>query len=163
MRPRNRYLLPLLAVALFAAFPLLFVCCTPTWFPDSETYVDVNPAGQVMLCNLRTKTRRILTTSNNSPMAKVAVRSDGKGIVLGRTIPLSKPPKLQVVAYDLDGNETHKSTEIEIPQAGTAPLGVTQTYLSPDNRYSVSFVVAATQSAIIYDFKEKTFKRLEFI
>lgn len=149
------FCLPLLVLL---AIPVLFVCCTAKWLPDSKGFVYVT-GKKVVLFDLKSKKGKTLATMPTQ-FGSAAILSSGDRIAVSHIRPKDKIATLQITIYDFHGKKKHESPSFELKSGGKLNVPVSETFVSPDAKRVATFWMA-DQSVVIYDVERRKFQSIK--
>jgi hypothetical protein len=91
------------------------------WLPASSGFIYMTPKRELVRYDVATGQRQVLVADTRTTTVSPAVSPDGKRIAVARLVGKTKiregvvlrgPDLLEVVVYDLDGKESHRSPEV---------------------------------------------------
>lgn len=109
-----------------------------SWLPDSSGFVYTTSKGELILFDLKSKSKKTLVANTKSNTYWPAVSRDGKRIACASLKhERGKQGKLQIVLFDLTGKEVHRSPTFAWGAAPDKDLGeddgnMTQLFWAPE-------------------------------
>lgn len=138
-----------------------------SWLPDSSGFFFTTSKGQIVLFDVKTRKRTVVAADTKSNTYWPALDPEGKHIAVARlTFEDKKVGKLEVVLYDRDGRETHRSPSFSWgmldngkPEAYNA---MTELFWSPDGSKILVYgsVHGPYGTTGIYDLATKRMEQL---
>jgi len=138
------------------------------WLPDSSGFVYTTSKGQLAVFDLKTKSSKVLVKDTGTNTYWPAVSPDGKRIaVAGLSFDGGKEGRLQVLIYDRQGREEHRSERLAWGRAKKGKpdrdCTMTQLFWSPDGTkllvYGSTYRTYGTTG--VYDLKNNRMTRWE--
>jgi len=171
MRERIKRVFPLvLGIAMPVAILVTFVCCTPQWSPDGESFVFVTAKG-AHWHNLKTKETKILGTAEKEGFYSASMWPDGKHVAV--TVFSGDSPNMKTTVFNWLGDKTHESPEFKFPKGietrKPSRIGTSgkddkvlyfPSYVSADESHVIVFI-PQIEIACAYDLKTKSFRVYE--